>query len=147
MADEEWPPSHEAFAEGLRSKTMTSRKFISLAAAATMVATSFGVVATPAMARDGYREYRGDYARDYRYQDRQRRDYRQDRRYNERRGYAYDQRCRDNGTGGTIIGAIAGGLLGHEVVGRRGDKTAGVLIGGAVGAVAGRAIDKADSRC
>lgn len=124
---------------------MTTRKFISLAAAATMVATSFGVAA-PAMARDHYRDYRGYEAQDYRYRDRDRREYRNDRRY-ERRNYGYNQRCRDNGTGGTVIGAIAGGLLGHEVAGRRGDKTAGVIIGGAVGAIAGRAIDKADSRC
>ena len=48
---------------------------------------------------------------------------------------------------GTIIGAIAGGLLGHEVAGRRGDRTTGTIIGGAVGAVAGRAIDKGDGRC
>lgn len=120
---------------------MTASKFLSLTAAATMVVTSFGVAA-PAMARDHHRDYRGDYSRDYR-------DYRSDRRYEQsrynNRNYAYN--CRDNGTGGTIIGAIAGGLLGHEVVGRRGDKTAGVLVGGAVGALAGRAIDKSDSRC
>lgn len=126
---------------------MTARKFLSLTAAATMVVTSFGVAA-PAMARDHYRDYRGDYARDYR--DNDYRDYRNDRRGDRRynnRNYAYNNNCRDNGTGGTIIGAIAGGLLGHEVVGRRGDKTAGVLVGGAVGALAGRAIDKSDSRC
>ncbi|MBU0557491.1 MAG: glycine zipper 2TM domain-containing protein [Alphaproteobacteria bacterium] len=133
---------------------MIARKFLSLTAAATMVATSFGVAA-PAMARDHYRDYRGDYSRDYRdYREARRYDYRDDRRYDyrdarryDRRNYAYNQRCRDNGTGGTIIGAIAGGLLGHEVAGRRGDKTAGVIIGGAVGAIAGRAIDKSDSRC
>ena len=123
---------------------MTVRNFLSLTAAATMVVTSFGVAA-PAMARDHYRDYRGDYSRDYR-EDRRDRRYEQ-RRYNNDRNYAYNNRCRDNGTGGTVIGAIAGGLLGHEVVGRRGDKTAGVLVGGAVGALAGRAIDKADSRC
>ncbi|VAV96601.1 hypothetical protein MNBD_ALPHA04-174, partial [hydrothermal vent metagenome] len=43
--------------------------------------------------------------------------------------------------GGTIIGAIAGGLLGNEVA-RRGDKTVGTIIGGAAGALAGRAIDR-----
>ena len=127
---------------------MIARKLLSLTAVATMVVTSFSVAA-PAAARDNYRDYRGDYSRDYR--DRDYRDYRSERRYEQRRNnnrnYAYNNRCRDNGTGGTIIGAIAGGLLGHEVVGRRGDKTAGVLVGGAVGALAGRAIDKSDSRC
>ena len=60
------------------------------------------------------------------------------------RGY-YRGRCRDRGTGGTIIGAIAGGLLGHEVAqGRynRGDGTAGAIVGAGVGALAGRAIDR-----
>jgi hypothetical protein len=32
-------------------------------------------------------------------------------------------------------------LLGNEVV-RRGDKTVGVIVGGALGALAGRAIDR-----
>lgn len=62
-----------------------------------------------------------------------------ERRYN--RG-----RCRDEGTGGTIIGAIAGGLLGNAVVGRRGDNTAGTIVGAGVGALAGRAIDRSDGR-
>lgn len=60
------------------------------------------------------------------------------------RGY-YRGRCRDRGTGGTIIGAIAGGLLGHEVAqGRynRGDGTTGAIVGAGVGALAGRAIDR-----
>ena len=72
------------------------------------------------------------------------------RRYYDRRGYygrSYYGRgysC-DRGTGGTIIGAIAGGLLGHEVAkGRsgRGDGTAGAIVGAGVGALAGRAIDR-----
>ena len=89
---------------------------------------------------DGYREYRrGDTYRRNRYRDR--RDYRDQRRYRDNRYYS-DRRYRgcDRGTGGTIIGAIAGGLLGNEVA-RRGDKTEGTIIGGAVGALAGRAID------
>lgn len=132
---------------------MTKAKFISLTAAATMVVTSLGVAA-PAAARDhyrGYGDYRSDYGRDYRYQDRDYRDYR-NRQYRDGR-YAYGNRyndrdrCRGDGAAGTIIGAIAGGLIGNSVAGRHGDKTAGVIIGGAVGAVAGRAIDKGDDRC
>jgi len=88
----------------------------------------------------GYNGYRG---RDYRRAERRydRRDYR--RSYRERN---YRSRRCDNGTGGTVIGAIAGGLLGNEVAGY-GDKAVGTVIGAAVGAVAGRAIDKADDPC
>ena len=74
----------------------------------------------------GYREYRGD------------RGYYNDRQYN-RRG----ARC-ENGDGGTVIGAIAGGLLGNTVAGR-GNRLLGTVLGGGVGAVAGRAIDRADA--
>ncbi len=65
-------------------------------------------------------------------------DYRRDRNY---RG----DRC-GKGTGGLIIGAVAGGLLGRAVVGRRGDRTAGTILGAGAGALAGRALDRADSR-
>lgn len=129
--------------------------------AITTAAVSAMAFATPAEARGGYyqgyndgyyqrvgddrRHYRrGDYYRDDRYYDRRdRRYYREKRRYRADRRYYRDKRryrgC-DRGTGGTIVGAIAGGLLGHEVA-RRGDKTEGAIIGGAVGALAGRAID------
>lgn len=53
----------------------------------------------------------------------------------------YDRRCK-SGTTGAIIGAVAGGLLGREVVGRYGDRTAGAIVGGAAGALAGRAITR-----
>jgi len=133
---------------------MTARTFISLTAAATMVVTSLGIAA-PAMARDHYRDGRGSYGQDYRYQNRNygyngyNRNYRgygYDRNYRDRRYYG-NYRCESDGTAGTIIGAIAGGLIGNSVAGRRGDQTAGTIIGGAVGAVAGRAIDKSDDRC
>ena len=125
---------------------MTFKKSIgALVLAATAVT---GFTATPAMARDRYEDgYRySNYDRsDYR-QDR--RDYRQDRREYRRDRYEYRnnyQRC-DKGTGGTVIGAVAGGLLGNQVAGRR-NRTEGSIIGAAVGALAGRAIDKADSNC
>jgi hypothetical protein len=86
----------------------------------------------------GHRRYRpGDYYagnRGYRG-----RYYRGDRRRH------YRGRCRDDGDGGTVIGGIAGALLGHEIAeGRhgRGDGTAGAIIGGIAGALAGRAIDR-----
>ena len=104
---------------------MTIKKSIgALVLAATAIT---GFTATPAMARDRYEDgYRYSNDRDY-------------------RDYRNNNRC-DKGTGGTIIGAVAGGLLGNEVA-RRGNRTEGAIIGAAVGALAGRAIDKSDSNC
>ena len=53
---------------------------------------------------------------------------------------------RDNGTTGLVIGAAAGGLLGHEVAGR-GDKTLGTIIGAVGGGLLGRAIDRGELKC
>ena len=134
---------------------MTFKKSIGALVLAATAITGFSV--TPAMARDryddgyrysnydrddygrdDYREDRRDYRREARYD---RREYRRDRNYNND-GY---QRC-DKGTGGTIIGAVAGGLLGNQVA-RRGNRTEGSIIGAAVGALAGRAIDKSGNNC
>lgn len=118
---------------------MMKKTFATLIATAT-IATGF--VAVPAAARgydrdDGYYNYdnRGYYG--------DRRDNRRDNRRNDR-NYR-NSRC-DKGTGGTIIGAVVGGLAGREIA-RRGNKTEGAIIGAAVGALGGRAIDKADSNC
>jgi len=66
------------------------------------------------------------------------------------RGYRapvrYGYRCQGSGTTGTIVGALAGGLLGNGVAGR-GDRTLGTLLGGGAGALAGRAIDRSSSGC
>jgi len=130
------------------------KKMVTLSLAALMSTATLGVAA-PAAAQPGY--YNGGYESSYvrydrndrrydnRYDRHDRRDYRNDRRYyrnNDRRNY---RQC-DNGTGGTVIGAIAGGLAGHEIAGR-GDRTVGTIIGGAVGAIAGRAIDKGNDGC
>lgn len=57
----------------------------------------------------------------------------------------YRPRCRrDSGTGGAIVGALAGGLLGRQVAR---DGLVGVIIGGGVGALAGRAIDRGGQGC
>lgn len=109
-----------------------------------------GFSAAPAAARhndNGYynnsrydngRYDNGRYSRSY---DNRRQDYRRDSR-----NYR-NNRC-DSGTGGTIIGAAAGGLAGNEVA-RRGDKTEGAIIGAILGGLAGRAIDKSGNsrRC
>lgn len=123
-------------------------KTLTLAAAAALTVATLAPAAAEARPYrgDGYhsRHYDGGYNRGGgRY-------YRGDRYYGNRgyyggRGNYYRGRCRDSGTGGTIIGAIAGGLLGHEVAqGRynRGDGTAGAVVGAGIGALAGRAIDR-----
>lgn len=134
-------------------------KKLTLAATA-MVMTASGLAATPAAAqrydggqayaydqayRDGYN--RDDGYRDHRtYQD-DRRDYRNDRRDYRNDGYYQDRRYysrarnRCNSDRGTIIGAIAGGLLGNVIAGR-GDRTLGTVLGAGGGALAGRAIQK-----
>ena len=101
--------------------------------------------------RDSYRgrnDYRrGDYYADNGY-------YARDGRHYARAMPAYDgpppgyrqtyrddrvQRRCGSGTGGTILGAIAGGLLGDAAAGR-GDRGAGAIVGAGVGALAGRAV-------
>jgi hypothetical protein len=100
--------------------------------------------------RDDYREHRASrydrndgYDRYDRY-DRNDRHDRSDRYDNDDRRYSRN-RC-SNGTGGLIIGGAAGGLLGNQIAGR-GDRTVGTIIGAAVGALGGRALDKASSNC
>ncbi len=100
----------------------------------TAATLAMGAGAIVPAAADAQR-YRGEryeqsyYGREYRGQD----------SYNR---YRARQKCKD-GDGGTIIGAIAGGLLGNVVAGR-GDKTVGAILGAAGGALAGRAIDRSD---
>jgi len=127
------------------------KKTLALATAAAVTAGTLSPIAAEAAPRKYERGYDRNDNRGYQ----QARN--QDRRYNNGR-YAYDARqnyrgngygygynnsyrkC-DKGNGGTVIGAIAGGLLGNEVAGR-GDRTLGAIIGAGVGAVAGRSIDR-----
>ncbi len=138
--------------------TMTVGKKL-IAALSLGVVSLTGVAATPALAR--HHEYRpGDYYRGYDYSrggyddryyrrgnygdDYRRTEYRRDRGYYDR---DWNYRCRDEGKGGAVIGAIAGGLLGSAVT-ERGSKTTGTVVGAAVGAVTGHLIDKSDGgRC
>lgn len=133
-------------------KSITTR----IGAVAAVAAASIMVASSPAQALDGYRH---GYGRGYGHEFHEHRGH--DDRYR-RGGYyrvsGYDDgyrgyrnngyrghRCRDKGVGGAVIGAIAGGLLGNAVAGR-GNRTTGTVVGGAVGAVAGHAIDKQDGR-
>lgn len=130
------------------------KKFSIVGAALAMTATAV-IPATPAAAQRYEREYRGDRNYDgYRDDDRGYRDY--DRRYENRRyenrrayrGYNRSYRARCNNDTGTVVGAIAGGLLGNTVAGR-GDRLLGTVLGAGAGALAGRAIDRSDDprRC
>lgn len=67
-----------------------------------------------------------------------------DRAYDQEARHYYRSCRRDSGTGGLIVGALAGGLFGREIAR---DRTAGAIIGGGVGALAGRAIDRGGQRC
>ena len=120
-------------------------KTLSLVGAALAMTAGAVVPLAPAQAqryaydqayRDGYNRdgYYNRYDRSYRGYDRSYRGY--------NRSYRARQKCND-GDGGTIVGAIAGGLLGNTVAGR-GDRTIGTILGAGVGALAGRAIDRSD---
>ncbi len=94
-----------------------------------------------AINQTGYGYY-GGYGRGYAYD----RGYRDDRVYRGDRGYyldrGYARRCND-GTTGTVLGAIAGGLLGRTID-TRGDRTLGTVLGAGAGALAGRAVERSD---
>ncbi len=84
--------------------------------------------------------------------------YRDDQRYQERRLAMNDEvyrgsdgryYCkRNDGTTGLIIGAVGGGAIGNVIDGGH-NRVAGTLIGGALGALAGKSIDQSNSdvRC
>ncbi|MFL9840760.1 glycine zipper 2TM domain-containing protein [Sphingomonas sp. ST-64] len=118
------------------------KKLSLIGAALAMTGTAL-IPATEAAAQSRY-EYRDGRGYDRGYD----RGYRDDRRYRDARRYRgqdrryrgrTDQRC--DSSAGTIVGAIAGGLLGNSVAGR-GDRAIGTILGGAVGAFAGREIDR-----
>jgi len=121
-------------------------KKLSLAGAALAMGAAALLPATPAAAQrydhvyDGNRYGDGYYGRDYRDYRGDDRGYRDYRGYGDQRRYYGNRRC-DSGDGGTIIGAIAGGLLGHSIAGR-GDRAVGTVLGAGAGALAGRAIDR-----
>lgn len=139
-------------------------KMITGAAALATLATAIPTAAV-AHDHDGYRDRDRGYSRGYDHDrgygyDRGRHEgwYRQgyDRGgYYGGRGYAYGgdygrgyygdrYRCHSGRTG-TIVGAIAGGLIGNGVAGR-GDRTLGTVLGAGGGALVGRSIDRG-GRC
>jgi len=85
---------------------------------------------------------RRGYRTDYRYRGEP--VYRDTRTWRGRDGRYY---CRkQDGTAGLLIGGAAGALLGREVDGGR-DRTVGTLLGAVGGALLGREIDRGGSRC
>lgn len=91
------------------------RNFVSMLAAAALVAPAFVVTSTPAEARGKYREWRGDDGRLY---------------------------CRkSDGTVGLVVGAAGGALIGRAID-TRGERTTGTILGAAGGALLGREIAK-----
>ena len=63
--------------------------------------------------------------------------------------YGYDryERClRTEGVAGAAIGAVIGAVAGNRIAGR-GDRTAGSLIGGGLGALAGLGVEKSMKKC
>ncbi len=107
-------------------------------------AASLAIPTAPAMA-DPPRRYHNKNAYDShgRYIEPRRLD-RSDRIWRGRDGRYYCKR--DNGTTGLVIGAAVGGLAGHEIAGS-GDKTLGAIIGAVGGGLLGRAIDRGDMKC
>ncbi len=109
-------------------------KKLSLVGAAVAMSATALIPVTPALAQRGYHNSR-HYDRDYR-------DNTGAYRGETYRNYGAQQKC-NNGDGGTIVGAIAGGLLGHTVAGRN-DRLLGTVLGAGAGALAGRAIVRSD---
>lgn len=69
--------------------------------------------------------------------------------FNDRTWVANDGRTycrRSNGTIGTIVGGVAGALLGNVVDGGR-NRAVGTIVGGGAGALAGRSIERSNDDC
>ncbi|MXO85551.1 glycine zipper 2TM domain-containing protein [Altererythrobacter aurantiacus] len=121
------------------------KKIMMIAAAAAMTVPAAPVLADPPPHAKAY----GKRAKDRIYDDRgryyePRRLSRADRVWRGDDGRYYCKR--DNGTTGLVIGAAVGALAGHEIAGR-GDKTLGAIIGAVGGGLLGREIDKGDLKC
>jgi hypothetical protein len=118
-----------------------AKKFILAAAAASLFAIPG---AASAQYYPGYGGYNNGYQRGY---DNYNRSYSGQGYY----GQNYGNRC--SGTTGTVIGGVAGAVLGSKIAGSRqrydyygnrrgGSNATGAIIGGAVGALLGRKVDK-----
>lgn len=101
--------------------------------------------------RPGYNSQNGYGQSGYRRGDDRRRDGERRRRLSDDdriyRGQDGRYYCkRDDGTEGTIIGGLAGGVLGN-IIAPGGSKTLGTILGAGAGALGGRAIDRNSVEC
>ena len=145
------------------------RKFILAAALAATLLPSVAMADPPPWApAHGRRAHDRDDRRDWNHYDYNRPDarygrsydparyYRDGRYYRERRLSLNDRIYRGNdgryycrrsdGTTGLIIGAVAGGLLGHALDKGR-SSTLGTILGAGGGALIGRSIDRGEVKC
>ncbi len=119
-----------------------------VAAGVTLAAPAYAGIDTPAHA-DGFHQL--DQSSDFYKKRKDRRYYANDQRVNSNTRIWRDNdgryRCKkDNGTTGLLIGGAVGGLAGHEIAGN-GDKLLGTVLGAAGGALLGREIDRDKYRC
>lgn len=128
----------------------TAGAFLGVGAAPAIAAPMFHApvvagVETGAAATAEHRRERRDYRYDSgnRRYDSNRRAHRDNRSWRGRDGRYYCRR--DNGTTGLVVGGAVGGLAGHEIAGR-GDRTLGTILGVAGGALLGREIDRGSGR-
>jgi hypothetical protein len=132
--------------------TYWTRKMMGVIAATGVMMTTPALAAPPAWApANGYHQIApsSDY---YKRHKKHHRNYaHQDQRIDSNtriwRGDDGRYRCKkDNGTTGLIVGAAVGGLAGHEIAGN-GDKLLGAVLGAAGGGLLGREIDRDKYRC
>ncbi len=119
-----------------------------VAASVTLTAPAYAAIAAPAKA-SGLHQL--DQASDFHKKRKDRRYYARDERLGRDsrvwRGDDGRYYCKkDNGTTGLLIGGAVGGLAGHEIAGN-GDKLLGTVLGAAGGALLGREIDRDKYRC
>ena len=118
------------------------------AASVALTAPAYAGIAAPAKA-DGFHQL--DQSSGFHKKRKDRRYYANDQRVNSNtrvwRGEDGRYRCKkDNGTTGLLIGGAVGGLAGHEIAGG-GDKLLGTIIGAGAGALIGREVDRDKYRC
>lgn len=122
------------------------RKILAQVALAALIAAPVAAQTTDSYNWNGDRDSDWDPAHHYRdgkYEERQLAA--EDRVYRGSDGRYYCKRS--DGTTGLIVGAAAGGILGNVIDGG-GNRLAGTLIGGTLGALAGKSIDQnSDVRC